>query len=69
MTKTRTFLLQLWQDQRGLWAVIKDEECGRLHQFESWDTLTQFLAQGGVSPTQNFEGWEQPMGGSALALK
>ncbi|WP_299428641.1 hypothetical protein [uncultured Meiothermus sp.] len=69
MTKARTFLLQLWQDQRGLWAVIKDEECGRLHQFESLDALVQFLSQGGVSPTPNVEAWEHPMGAPALALK
>ncbi|MBO1436786.1 hypothetical protein [Meiothermus sp. CFH 77666] len=45
MSKTRTYLLQLWQDPRGVWAVLKDEAGGQLYQFESLEALTQFLAQ------------------------
>ncbi|GEM84239.1 hypothetical protein [Meiothermus hypogaeus] len=45
MSKTRTYLLQLWQDPYGLWAVLKDEAQGQLHQFESLEALTQFLSQ------------------------
>ncbi len=45
MSKTRTYLLQLWQDPSGLWAVLKDEAQGQLHQFESLEALTQFLSQ------------------------
>ncbi len=45
MSKSRTYLLQLWQDQSGLWAVLKDEQCGQLYQFESLEALTHFLSQ------------------------
>lgn len=52
MPEARTFLLQLWQDEHGPWAVVKDEASGRLHQFESLETLIQFLSQGGTTMAQ-----------------
>lgn len=45
MSKNRSFLLQLWQDQGGTWAVLKDEACGLLYQFESLEALAHFLSQ------------------------
>lgn len=45
MSKTRTYLLQLWQDPSGLWVVLRDEAHGHLHQFENLEALTQFLSQ------------------------
>ncbi len=50
MSKNRTYLLQLWQDPRGVWAVLKDEAGGQLYQFESLEALTQFLSQIGDDP-------------------
>lgn len=45
MPKKQTFLLQIWQDQRSLWAVLKDEDCGLLYQFERLEALIQFLSR------------------------
>ncbi|AWR87455.1 hypothetical protein [Meiothermus taiwanensis] len=51
MSNNRSFLLQLWQDQGGVWVVLKDEVCGLLYQFESLEALIHFLAQTtGFSP-------------------
>lgn len=52
MSKTQTYLLQLWQDPRGVWAVLKDEAGGQLYQFENLEALTQFLAQNGEPPSE-----------------
>lgn len=53
MPEKQTFLLQIWQDQRGLWAVLKDEDCGLLYQFESLEALVQFLSQTVVGPSSS----------------
>lgn len=45
MSNNRSFLLQLWQDQGGVWVVLKDEVCGLLYQFESLEALAHFLSQ------------------------
>ncbi len=50
MSESKTFLLQLWQDERGSWAVVKDETSGRLYQFESLEALTQFLSAPAEDP-------------------
>lgn len=50
MPKKQSFLLQIWQDQRGLWAVLKDEDCGLLYQFESLEALIRFLSQTVAGP-------------------
>jgi hypothetical protein len=52
MLQTRIYLLQLWQDQSGPWAVLKDEQSGQLHQFESLEALTLFLSQLGQTPPE-----------------
>lgn len=44
MSESKTFLLQLWQDARGPWVVVKDQVSGQLYQFESLEALTQFLS-------------------------
>lgn len=53
MPKKQSFLLQIWQDQRGLWAVLKDEDCGLLYQFESLEALIQFLSQKVAGPSSS----------------
>ncbi|MCS7067694.1 MAG: hypothetical protein N2Z75_00995 [Meiothermus sp.] len=45
MPRTKTYLLQLWHDSSGLWAVLKDEALGQLYQFESLEALTEFLSK------------------------
>lgn len=52
MSKTRTYLLQLWQDPRGVWAVLKDEAVGQLYQFESLEALTLFLSKVDETPSE-----------------
>ncbi|GIW25156.1 hypothetical protein [Meiothermus sp.] len=56
MANTRTFLLQLWQDPAGLWAVLRDEQQGQLYQFESLEALTHFLSQLEGDPLQEPSG-------------
>jgi|UniRef100_A0A7C3HD59 hypothetical protein len=56
MSKNKTFLLQIWQDPGGIWAVLKDEDCGLLHQFESLEALVQFLSrEAEPSPSPSLE--------------
>lgn len=65
MSKTRTYLLQLWQDPRGVWVVLKDEAQGQLHQFESLEALTLFLAQTDEPPSEP----TNPTDGVAMGLE
>ncbi|WP_337868384.1 hypothetical protein [Meiothermus sp.] len=51
MSESKTFLLQLWQDARGPWVVVKDQVSGQLYQFESLEALTQFLSAPTKDPT------------------
>ena len=43
MSAANSYLLQIWQDERGIWAVLKKED--RLYQFESLEGLSEFLKQ------------------------
>ncbi|MGK0617574.1 hypothetical protein [Meiothermus cerbereus] len=61
MSKKQTFLLQLWQDQSGVWVVLKDEQCGLLHQFESLEALSQFLSRIGENSSEHSEIKEAPV--------
>lgn len=61
MPKNQTFLLQLWQDQSGVWVVLKDQQRGLLHQFESLEALAQFLSRIEENPPEHNEAKEAPM--------
>lgn len=41
MSVANSYLLQIWQDERGIWAVLKKED--QLYQFENLDALGEFL--------------------------
>lgn len=41
MSVANSYLLQIWQDERGVWAVLKQED--QLYQFENLDALGEFL--------------------------
>jgi len=43
MSIANSYLLQVWHDERGVWVVLKRED--RLYQFESLETLAEFLKQ------------------------
>ncbi len=48
MSTMKSYILQVWQDENGFWAVVKHGE--KLHQFETLESLSAFLAE---TPSKN----------------
>lgn len=61
MSKAQTYLLQLWRDERGFWAVLKAQQGGKLYQFEHLEELAQFLLEHGAYPQGEEAGIREPL--------
>ncbi|MER3553908.1 MAG: hypothetical protein C4331_06045 [Meiothermus sp.] len=57
MSQGNSYLLQIWRDEKGVWAVLKPKEGETLLQFDSLEALATFLStQGaGLAATEDEE--------------
>ena len=47
MSRGNSYLLQIWRDEKGVWAVLKPKEGETLLQFDSLEALATFLSSQG----------------------
>lgn len=44
MSQGNSYLLQIWRDEKGVWAVLKPQSGETLLQFDSLEALAEFLS-------------------------
>jgi hypothetical protein len=49
MSQGNSYLLQIWRDEKGVWAVLKPQQGETLMQFDNLEALAQFLSTQGTT--------------------
>ncbi|GEM87193.1 hypothetical protein [Meiothermus granaticius] len=55
MSQGHSYLLQIWRDEKGIWAVLKPQQGQTLLQFDNLEALAQFLSSQGPTLAETEE--------------